>query len=183
MNFKLTLLRRLAGILVLACLAPVGAAEARPTFLLLNSEPGDYIGRGIHQVFTPADGIFCISRNFDGRVSISFFGSGFGTYWFANFKGPYDGDGKIDPAVFRPSTGGWYVLKSSAGYSASFGQSWGMSTDTPAPADYDGDGRTDPAVFRPSTGGWYVLRSSTSYTTSFGVVWGLGTDKPINGRQ
>jgi hypothetical protein len=81
--------------------------------------------------------------------------------------------------VFRPSTGGWYILKSSTNYTTSFGVSWGLSTDTPVPCDFDGDGRIDPAVFRPSTGGWYILKSSTNYTSSFGVLWGLSTDVPI----
>jgi len=43
----------------------------------------------------------------------------------------YDGDRKFDPPVFRPSTGGWFVLKSSTNYSSSFGVSWGLSTDVP----------------------------------------------------
>ena len=80
---------------------------------------------------------------------------------------------------FRPSSGGWYILKSSANYTTSVGVSWGLSTDVPVPGDFDGDGKIDPAVFRPSTGGWYVLKSSTNYTTSFGVSWGLSTDLPI----
>ena len=43
----------------------------------------------------------------------------------------YDGDGKFDPAIFRPSTGLWAILKSSTNYTSSFTVSWGLSTDVP----------------------------------------------------
>ena len=43
----------------------------------------------------------------------------------------YDGDGKTDPAIFRPSTGLWAILKSSTNYATSTTVSWGLSTDTP----------------------------------------------------
>jgi hypothetical protein len=33
--------------------------------------------------------------------------------------GDYDGDGKTDPAVYRPSTGGWFILTSSTNYTSS----------------------------------------------------------------
>jgi hypothetical protein len=96
-------------------------------------------------------------------------------------KGDLDGDVTSDISVFRPSTGGWYVLDSNTTFTSSFGVLWGLSTDTPAPGDYDGDGKVDPAVFRPSTGSWYFLKSSTNYTSYVGVSWGLNTDVPVPG--
>ena len=93
----------------------------------------------------------------------------------------FDGDGKADPTVYRPSTGGWFALQSSTNYSSSLAFSWGLSTDTPVPGDYDGDGKIDPAIFRPSTGLWAILKSSTNYTTSTAVSWGLSTDVPVPG--
>jgi hypothetical protein len=46
--------------------------------------------------------------------------------------GDYDGDGKIDPAVFVPSSGQWSILYSSTNYMTNSGAvPWGVSTDTP----------------------------------------------------
>jgi YVTN family beta-propeller protein len=57
----------------------------------------------------------------------------------------FDGDGRADVSVFRPSDGMWYLLNSSTGFTAS---QFGVSTDKLAPADFDGDGKTDIAVYR-----------------------------------
>ena len=59
----------------------------------------------------------------------------------------YDGDGAADIAVFRPSSGMWFVAGQ---VEVGFGQ----LGDVPVPADYDGDGRVDIAVYRPSTSTW-----------------------------
>ena len=95
--------------------------------------------------------------------------------------GDFDWDTKTDLTVYRPSTGGWFTLRSSTNYTTSSSVSWGASTDRIVPGDYDGDGKADPAVYRPSTGAWHILKSSTNYTTSFGVMWGLSTDLPMQG--
>ena len=68
----------------------------------------------------------------------------------------FDGDGKTDVSVFRPSEGRWYISNSSNGNAAA--TVFGSVGDRILPADFDGDGKTDIAVFR--AGIWHVLQSS-----------------------
>lgn len=79
-----------------------------------------------------------------------------------------------DLAVWRPSTGGWWVMGGQL--SASVTQNWGTSGDDPVEGDYDGDGKTDFAVFRPTTGYWYIVKSSDSTTVQY--PFGQTTDIP-----
>ncbi|MEO8074242.1 MAG: FG-GAP-like repeat-containing protein, partial [Acidobacteriota bacterium] len=80
----------------------------------------------------------------------------------------FDGDGKSDISVYRPSSGVWYLLNSSSGFTAA---QFGVSTDKIVPADYDGDGKTDIAVYRSGT--WYLSRSSAGFT---GIAFGEASD-------
>ena len=89
----------------------------------------------------------------------------------------FDGDGRTDVSVFRPSDGTWYIMQS--GTNTFRAQPFGTNGDRIVPGDYDGDGRTDVAVFRPSDSNWYILRSSDNSFSA--VTWGLATDKPVPG--
>lgn len=86
----------------------------------------------------------------------------------------YDGDGRADLSVRRPSNDIWYLRGSAIGFT---GLQWGVMGDRLAPADYDGDGRTDIAVFRPSEGRWYVVMSAGMTFQSFS--WGANGDLPV----
>ena len=85
----------------------------------------------------------------------------------------FDGDGKTDISVYRPSDGNWYVLRSLDGSAQTF--HFGLASDVITPGDYDGDGKTDQAIFRDGT--WYVFNSATSTVRIEG--FGLAADKPV----
>jgi subtilisin-like proprotein convertase family protein len=86
----------------------------------------------------------------------------------------FDGDGKADVNIFRPSSGVWWRLNSGQVGSVS-GIQFGIATDKLTPADYDGDRKTDISVYR--DGIWYSIRSQTNTVQI--ASWGLATDIPV----
>jgi hypothetical protein len=101
--------------------------------------------------------------------------------------GDLDGDGIADLIVWRASTGTWYWLTSSSGYSYAAARStpWGAPGDVPMLGDIDGDGKADLIVWRPTNGTWYWLTSTSGYTVAAAgsKQWGnqaLG-DQPLLG--
>jgi hypothetical protein len=90
-------------------------------------------------------------------------------------RADFDGDGKSDISVFRPSDGNWYLNRSTLGFVA---LAWGLGTDTLVPGDYDNDNKTDVAIYRPVADGsqpdFYILNSN-GFVVS-GLSWGLPGD-------
>lgn len=129
--------------------------------------PADFDGDSKADLAIYRSGAWWISRSSDGGHGVTQFG-------LAEDKtvpADYDADGRIDVAVYRPSTGVWYLLKSTEGF---FASAFGLSADLPTPADYDGDGRADLAVYR--DGQWHIFGSTAGYFTN---QFGLAGDRPI----
>jgi hypothetical protein len=78
-----------------------------------------------------------------------------------------------DLAVWRPSSGQWWVMGGTGSQQVNF--TWGMTGDVPVPGDYDGDGKTDFSIFRPSSNTWWVMKSSDN--TYYSNTFGAGGDK------
>jgi hypothetical protein len=155
------------------------SATGLPAPLTINGATGRISGTfvstsvGVHTVTaTVSDGTLTASQTFT---------------WTVRNVAPalsaidFDGDGKTDVVVYRPSDGTWHILNSSTNYTTSNTYQWGISTDVSVPGDYDGDGKTDPVVYRPSTATFFVLNSSTNHTTSSIYQLGTNGDLPVTG--
>jgi uncharacterized delta-60 repeat protein len=102
----------------------------------------------------------------------------FAVYRFREAKSPFDfdGDGKTDISIYRPSEGEWWISRSSGGtFAAPFGSSSAVIT----PGNFTGDGKTDIAFWRATSGEWFVLRSEDNSYYSF--PFGLNGDIPTVG--
>jgi hypothetical protein len=99
----------------------------------------------------------------------------FGTAGDSPVPADFDGDGKADFVVWRPSSGMWFVQSSSTGAVRS--QQWGTAGDIPLRADFDGDHRADFVVYRPSSQTWFVINSSNG--AAWSQFFGSSGDKPV----
>ncbi|HEX8250416.1 MAG TPA: FG-GAP-like repeat-containing protein [Pyrinomonadaceae bacterium] len=138
-----------------------GGTTFRTAYAVAIQPNGKIVAGGYIRINgSPATGDFMLTRYDAPSVSPK---------TFADF----DGDGRADISVFRPSDGDWHLLRSET-------QDWlpvhfGAAGDKITPADFDGDGRTDISVFR--DGVWYWLNSSNNSFS--GLQFGIGSDVPV----
>ena len=95
------------------------------------------------------------------------------TGWRRLTPADFNGDGRTDASVFRPSDRTWYVQRPDGSF---YGSQFGADGDVKTPGDYNGDGRADFAVFRPSDHTWYVQRPDGSF---YGSQFGQSGDIPV----
>jgi hypothetical protein len=81
---------RLLRLLLIGILAlvPSMAQASVQTVLILNSQPGDYLGGGLQQTFTPADGPFTVTPFPNGGLELAFHTPSYSHFWTLEFAPP-----------------------------------------------------------------------------------------------
>ncbi len=69
------------------------------TSLVMTSDAGDYIGAGQTYDYTPYDGVFSVSKNYDNGVSIDFNTPDYSHFWYLDFAAP--GGATLTPGTYN----------------------------------------------------------------------------------
>ncbi len=170
-----------------------GTAATLATQFGLSSDrdtPADYDGDGKADIAVwrensgdPNKSYFYILQSSTGTFKAVQFGRQGDS---SQIVGDYDGDGKADAAVFRPSGTAadpcgvgksvWYYQPSATPATNFNYVCWGQTLDIPTGGDFDGDGKFDFCIFRNVSGaGVFFLRRSSDAGTET-VTWGLPAD-------
>ena len=138
----------------------------------------DLVGAGSEDgwVFDPRTGVWSADAG-DGVT--------FGQWGDLPTPGDFNGDEVDDHAIWRASTGTWFV-KCSTLSNCPLGVislQFGAAGDIPLPADFNNDGFTDYGIWRPDDGAWWVLSGADRFTPLVNnVKWGQYSDCPVPSR-
>lgn len=153
-----------------------------PGALSVRPAAADYTGDGI------ADRVIAV-LHMAGTSQVCTWTAGTWSYSLASSPGDipvvggdYDGDGRVDFALWNRNTGIWNITCS--GSQRRIIVQWGLSGFIPVVGNYDGVGGDDIAVWDPVSGNWFVRTSSGTLPPGFvaylgGCVrqWGVQTDR------
>jgi hypothetical protein len=109
------------------------------------------------------------------QPGVNFIPIRWGTAGDEALRGDFDGDNKMDAAVYRERDNTWYINQSSD--SQPRYAKWGEATDKRVAGDFDGDTKTDLVIFR--NGLWGVVLSSNGQ--QFYQQWGNARDMLVPG--
>ena len=76
------------SILLVFALSPSMAFAGAQTILILNSQPGDWVGGGLQQTFTAADGPFTVTNVGTGGLQVSFHTPDYSHFWYVMLGPP-----------------------------------------------------------------------------------------------
>jgi hypothetical protein len=144
-------------------------------------------------VFRPNTQSWILDKNGNGVVdncTVDLCLGPFGGMTDKPVAGDWNGDGKAEIGVFRPSTGQWFLDNGNGqwngcGIELCVG-SLGVNTDKPVVGDWTGDGKTKIGVYRPSNMMWYLDRNGDGKWNGCAVdlcigPFGLSMDQPVAG--
>jgi len=119
----------------------------------------DFLGDGVSSdvvVYGTVNGWWQIKRLSDNyQTNVWFGGEG-----YVPVPGDYDGDGRVDLAVYRAASASWYIKPGLDSDDLSELRPWGGVGYEPVVGDFDGDGRADYTLYQETSGMWYVHKSS-----------------------
>lgn len=125
----------------------------------------------LYAAFRPSNGIWYRTADAALASQVSFGTSG-DIPLMRNYR-QSSGTVSTNLAVFRPSTGTWWIRNALGGYPVQFG----LPGDIPLSADFDGDGNDELTIFRPSNGTWYLYNQiENEYQV---VQFGSNGDRPV----
>jgi hypothetical protein len=151
----------LSGIRVGSCLAAL--AICTTSFAANPVHSYNFTGPGPSDLGVYQDGRFWFFTGTGANLASFPLGQGADVPIPADF----DGDGRVDYALYNPDTRTITWSRSSDGVTGSVTLgNWG---DIPIVGDFDGDGKTDAGIYRPADGLFWYTQSSNNQLVSAGV--------------